>query len=66
MAKKTSPTPQAGGPDINDDAEYTVTLKRPIQVARGTWARVGMPLTMKGRKLRQHIEDIDGFSEVAS
>lgn len=61
MAKKPSTSP-----DIEDDAEYEVALKRPVQVARGTWARVGTPLKLKGKKLRQHLGDVDGYEKVAS
>jgi hypothetical protein len=61
MAKKPA---TSGG--IRDDAEYEVKLKRPIQVARGTWARVGTSLKMKGKKLREHLGDVDGYEEISS
>lgn len=61
MAKKP-----ATANSIRDDAEYEVQLKRPIQVARGTWARVGTPLRLKGKKLREHLGDVDGYEEISS
>ena len=63
MAKKPQPT---DAPAINDEAEYRVTLKRPIKLGRSTWARPGAALTLKGKLVRQHIEDIDGYEEIAS
>ena len=61
MAKK----PQAAPAAIDDEAEYRVTLKRPIKLGRSTWARPGTELTMKVKVLRQHLGDIDGYEEVS-
>jgi hypothetical protein len=62
MAKK--PTTKAA-PDINPEAQYDVTLKRPIKLGRsGTYARPGLPLTLSGARLLEHLEDVDGYTEV--
>lgn len=62
MAKKPTSSP---APDINPDAYYSVTLKRPIKLGRsGTYARPGLDLTLKGSRLLEHLEDVDGYSEI--
>jgi len=53
--------------DIEDDAEYSVSLKRPIKLGRSnSWARPGTDVTLKGLRLKEHLEDVDGYEKIAS
>lgn len=62
MAKK--PT-SAAQPDINPEAQYDVTLKRPIKLGRsGTYARPGLPLQLSGARLLENLDDVDAYTEV--
>lgn len=50
--------------DLNDDQQYSVTLKRPIQIGR-SWARPGADVTLKGKVIKENADGIDTVQPVA-
>lgn len=66
IVQEAAPETPAPGSDINPEAQYDVTLRRPIKLGRGgTYARPGLPLTMSGARLLENLDNIDAYTEVA-
>lgn len=51
--------------DIDPEAQYEVTLRRPLKIGR-SWARPGTFVTLKGKVVLEHQESIDGVSPVTA
>jgi len=52
-------------PVIDDAAHYTVRLKKVVKVGR-VHLRPGEEVTLKGKVVREHLDDIAEFQPVAS
>lgn len=50
--------------NVKADEIYRVTLRRPVKVNR-TILRPGAAVTMKGRVIKEHADDIDTISAAA-
>jgi hypothetical protein len=50
--------------EVEDDTQYLVALKRTIRVNR-TFLRPGSGVTMKGRVIKEHQNDIESISAAA-
>ncbi len=63
MARKT-PTIADQIAGLEDDAQYSVELSRPVQVGR-SWARPGIEVLLKGKVIKENADGIASVQPLA-